>query len=61
MLITIALGAALPLLSPLGHPAHLIIMGPGGYRFGDYIKVGLPLTLLILLVAVVAVPYFWPL
>jgi di/tricarboxylate transporter len=61
MLITIALGAALPLLSPLGHPAHLIIMGPGGYRFGDYIKVGLPLTILLLLVAVVAVPYFWPL
>jgi di/tricarboxylate transporter len=61
MLITIALGAALPLLSPLGHPAHLLIMGPGGYRFTDYFKVGLPLTILILLVSIVAVPYFWPL
>jgi di/tricarboxylate transporter len=61
MLITIALGAGLPLLSPLGHPAHLLVMGPGGYRFTDYIKAGLPLTLLLLLVTVVAVPYFWPL
>lgn len=61
MLITIALGAALPLLSPLGHPAHLLVMGPGGYRFADYAKVGLPLTILILLVTIVAVPYYWPL
>jgi di/tricarboxylate transporter len=61
MLITIALGAALPFLSPLGHPAHLLVMGPGGYRFIDYVKVGLPLTILMLLVTVAAVPYFWPL
>jgi di/tricarboxylate transporter len=60
MLMTIAIAAALPLLAPIGHPAHLLVMGPGGYRFGDYAKVGFPLTLLILLTTLVTVPYFWP-
>lgn len=60
MLITIALGASLPFLTPTGHPANLLVMGAGGYRFGDYFRLGLPLTLLTLAIAVVAVPYFWP-
>ncbi len=60
MLITIALGASLPFLTPTGHPANLLVMGPGAYRFGDYFRLGLPLTLLTLAIAVVAVPYFWP-
>ncbi|MCW5877138.1 MAG: SLC13 family permease [Anaerolineales bacterium] len=60
LLITIALGSAMPFLSPISHPANLLVMGPGGYRFSDYTKVGLPLTLLAMLVAVVAVPFFWP-
>lgn len=60
ILISIALGASLPFLTPTGHPANLLVMGPGGYRFGDYFRLGLPLTLLSLAVAVVAVPYFWP-
>lgn len=60
MLITIALGASLPFLTPLGHPAHLLVMNPGGYRFVDYFKLGLPLTLLVLAIVVVAVPYYWP-
>ncbi len=60
LLITIAMGSAMPLMSPVGHPANLLVMGPGGYRFSDYIKVGLPLTLVLMLVAVIAVPYFWP-
>ncbi len=61
LLLTIAMGAAIPLLSPISHPANLLVMGPGGYRFTDYTKVGLPLTLLVLLITVVAMPYFWPL
>ncbi|MCW5873865.1 MAG: SLC13 family permease [Anaerolineales bacterium] len=60
ILISIALGASLPFLTPTGHPANLLVMGPGGYRFGDYFRLGLPLTLLSLAIAVVAVPYFWP-
>jgi len=61
LLLTIAMGAAIPLLFPISHPANLLVMGPGGYRFTDYTKVGLPLTLLVLLITVVAMPYFWPL
>ncbi len=60
ILIAIALGASLPFLTPTGHPANLLVMGPGGYRFSDYFRLGLPLTLLSLAIAVVAVPYFWP-
>ena len=61
LLLTVAMGAAIPFLSPISHPANLLIMGPGGYRFLDYTKVGLPLTLLIMLVAIFTIPYFWPL
>ncbi|UYN90424.1 MAG: SLC13 family permease [Anaerolineales bacterium] len=60
ILMAIALGASLPFLTPTGHPANLLVMGPGGYRFGDYFRLGLPLTLLTLAIAVVAVPYYWP-
>lgn len=61
LLLTIAIASALPFLSPISHPANLLIMGPGGYRFTDYTKVGLPLTILIMLVTILVVPYFWPL
>lgn len=61
LLITIAIASALPFLSPISHPANLLIMGPGGYRFTDYTKIGLPLTLLIMLVTILVVPYVWPL
>lgn len=61
LLLTVAMGSATPLLTPISHPANLLVMGPGGYRFSDYAKVGLPLTLIILAVTIFAVPYFWPL
>jgi di/tricarboxylate transporter len=60
LLLTIAMGAATPFLTPISHPANLLVMGPGGYRFTDYAKVGLPLTLLIMAVTIVAMPFFWP-
>lgn len=60
LLVTIALGSAMPFLSPMGHPANLLVLGPGGYRFSDYTKVGLPLTMLVMLVAVLVVPFVWP-
>ena len=41
-------------------PANLLVMGPGGYRFSDYIKIGLPLTLVILVVVILVMPIFWP-
>jgi di/tricarboxylate transporter len=47
------------LASPVGHPANALIMGPGGYRYSDYVKVGLPLTLLIILVVIFVMPLVW--
>lgn len=47
--------------SPWAHPANLLIMGPGGYRFRDYLRVGIPLTLLVFLTAMVVLPRLWPL
>lgn len=60
LMMGIALGASASFLSPVGHPANVLVMGPGGYRFADYLKVGLPLVLVIMAVVVTAVPLFWP-
>ncbi len=57
---TVAVAASAAFLSPIGHPANLLVMGPGGYRFSDYIKLGLPLTLVILIVVILVMPIFWP-
>jgi di/tricarboxylate transporter len=60
LLMGVALSAA-SLSSPVGHPANVLIMGPGGYRYLDYVRVGIPLTLLLLVIVVAVVPYFLPL
>ncbi|MCA9921957.1 MAG: SLC13 family permease, partial [Anaerolineales bacterium] len=60
LMMGIAFGASASFLSPVGHPANVLVMGPGGYRFADYIKVGLPLVVVLLAVVVTAVPLFWP-
>jgi di/tricarboxylate transporter len=57
MCVTVAAAAAL--LTPVATPANLMVMGPGGYRFGDYWKLGLPLLTVYLLVAVGLVPQIW--
>ncbi len=61
ILMTMAMAAAGSFNSPIAHPANIMIMGPGGYRFIDYIKVGVPLTLLILVVTLLVLPHVWPL
>ncbi len=61
LLMTVALSSSASFLSPVAHPANLLIMGPGGYKFTDYTKVGLPLTLLCLVVVLLVLPVFWPL
>ena len=48
------------LLTPIATPANTMVMGPGGYGFGDYWKLGLVVMLLYLVVAVFLVPVFWP-
>ncbi len=61
LLMTVALSSSASFLSPVAHPANLLIMGPGGYKFTDYTKVGLPLTLLCLVVVLLVLPLVWPL
>jgi di/tricarboxylate transporter len=55
----LAVSAAASFLTPVATPANLMVMGPGGYRFGDYWKLGLPLLALFGVVAVVLVPVVW--
>ncbi|MFQ6100319.1 MAG: SLC13 family permease [Anaerolineae bacterium] len=57
----VAFAASASFLLPVGHPANVLIMGPGGYRFGDYAKVGVPLTLVVMVVVLLVVPLLWPL
>jgi di/tricarboxylate transporter len=57
---TIAVSASAAFLSPVGHSANIITMGPGGYNFKDYIRVGLPLTLVVMVVLLLILPVFWP-
>jgi di/tricarboxylate transporter len=61
LMMGIAMAASSSFTSPISHPANVLVMGPGGYRFLDYLKVGVPLTLLILVILMVAIPIFWPL
>ena len=61
VLMCVTVSAAAALLTPVATPANLMVMEPGGYRFADYWKLGLPLLALYGLVAVLVVPVFWPL
>jgi di/tricarboxylate transporter len=60
LMMTVAISASSSFASPLSHPAHLLVMGPGGYQFMDYVKVGVPITLLSLAVSVALLPILWP-
>jgi di/tricarboxylate transporter len=61
LMMTVAVSASASFLSPVAHPTNLLVLGPGGYRFTDYIKVGLPLILLVLVTVLLVLPVFWPL
>ena len=60
VLMSLCVGAAVAFLTPVATPANMMVMGPAGYRFGDYWRLGLPITLLFGLVAVLLVPFIWP-
>jgi di/tricarboxylate transporter len=61
VMMAVAMAASASFTSPVSHPANVLVMGPGGYRFVDYVKLGVPLTLLVLVVVLVVLPFFWPL
>ena len=56
----VALATSVAFITPLGHPVNVLVMGPGGYKFGDYAKVGVLLTLLTLGVILIFLHLFWP-
>jgi di/tricarboxylate transporter len=60
LLMTIAVAASAGFLTPVAHQSNVLVMSPGGYRFGDYFKSGLPLDLLTFVVTLVIVPLIWP-
>ena len=59
-LMGVAVAASSAFLTPIGHKNNTLIMGPGGYRFGDYWRMGLPLEIIVIAVAVPTIVYFWP-
>ena len=56
----VAVGASCAFLTPIGHQSNTLIMAPGGYHFGDYWRLGLPLELIIVVVAVPMIVLVWP-
>jgi di/tricarboxylate transporter len=55
----VALGCSTAFLTPISHSTNMLIMGPGGYRFGDYARAGLPLTLVMLVTLLAGLAVFW--
>ena len=60
LLMAVAIAASAGFLTPVAHQSNVLVMGPGGYRFGDYLKIGLPLDLLTFAVAMLMLPLIWP-
>ena len=60
-LMAVLTGASLAFMSPVAHQGNTMIMGPGHYRYRDFLRVGTPLTVVTLVVAALAIPLFWPL
>jgi di/tricarboxylate transporter len=60
-MMAIAMAASASFTSPISHPANILVMGPGGYRFVDYLKVGVPLTIVVFIAVMILLPILWPL
>jgi len=60
-LMAVAIGASCAFLTPIGHQNNTLILGPGGFRFGDYWRLGLPMEVLVVVVGIPVLLYVWPL
>ncbi|MFW5879989.1 MAG: anion permease, partial [bacterium] len=58
-LMSIAIGASSPFLTPIGHQSNTLVMAPGGYKFSDYWRMGLPLQILIVIIAIPIIMLVW--
>ncbi len=61
LLVAICFGASASFATPIGYQTNLIVLGPGGYTFRDFLRIGLPLNILMWIVATLVIPFFWPL
>ena len=61
IIMTVVFGASAAFATPIGYQTNMFIYGPGGYRFRDFLIIGIPLNLLLAGMSVVLIPYFWPL
>jgi di/tricarboxylate transporter len=61
LLTAVTLGSSCSFATPIGYQTNLMVYGPGGYRFSDFMRVGLPLNLLLAIIAIWLIPWFWPL
>ena len=59
-MMAVAMAASASFTSPISHPANILVMGPGGYRFADYIRLGVPLTVIVFVAVMLLLPIFWP-
>lgn len=59
-LMAVAMAASCAFATPIAHPANLLVMGPGGYRFRDYVQLGVPLTLFVFATVMMLLAVFWP-
>jgi di/tricarboxylate transporter len=57
----VAIASGTSMLTPFAHPVNVLVMGPGGYRFIDYVRTGLPLVAITLLMVLITLPIFWKL
>ncbi len=60
MLMGVIVGANLAFMSPVAHQANAMVMGPGDYKYKDFLRVGTPLTIVLAAVAIAVVPFWWP-
>ena len=61
LMMIVAISASAAFLSPVAHPSNVLVLGPGGYKLSDYLKVGIPLTVVVMIITLLALPFFWPL
>ena len=60
-LMAVAIGASCAFMTPIGHQNNMLILGPGGFRFGDYWRLGLPIQVLVIAVSIPMLLWVWPL
>ena len=60
LLMAVITGASLAFMTPVAHQCNAMVVGPGDYKYKDFIKVGTPLTLILILVSLGLIPLFWP-